>query len=148
VTFTWHLVGTGELQAAGDRAVYRAPVSVADASIEVVAQHGERTASVSVPVQVREDVASPGRAAGIPDPTPVDAPSEPWRSRIRGKTWEYNEGHRDYRAVAEDEPRRVRYLIHLFAKEVVLRNFGAPAEEELLERMIEVLTHLGDGRAR
>ncbi len=148
VEFTWRLDGPGELVPEGERALYRSASAPHESAIEVVACHEGRSASASVPVQVREDAAAPGRAAGIPDPVPIDAPSEPWRSRIRGTTWEYNEGHADYRAVAADEPRRVRYLIHLFAKEVVLRNFGAPLEEELLERMVEVLTHLGDGRAR
>lgn len=30
----------------------------------------------------------------------------------------------------------------------VLRNFGSSADADLLERMVEVLTHLGDARAR
>ncbi len=29
-----------------------------------------------------------------------------------------------------------------------MRNSGAPQEEGLLERVVKVITHLGDGRAR
>ena len=101
-----------------------------------------------VPVAVRDDAPLGGRQAGIPEPAAVDAPSETWRSRMQGLTWEFNAGHPDYRAAAADESRRIRYLIHLFAKEVVLRNFGSPGDGELLERMVEVLTHLGDARAK
>jgi hypothetical protein len=66
---------------------------------------------------------------------------------MRSGKWEFNSGHRDYQAVEANETRRVRYVVHLFAKEVVLRNFGRPAEGSLLERMVEVLTHLDAGRA-
>ncbi len=47
--------------------------------------------------------------------------------------------------MAEVEAQRLRYLIHLFAKEVVLRNSGRPGDGEVLERMVEVLTRLGAG---
>jgi hypothetical protein len=89
------------------------------------------------------------RTTGIPDPHPVSAPGEAWRSRIREGRWEYNESHRDYLAVCGVEARRLRYLIHLFAKEIVLRNFGTPGTGDVLERMVEVLTSLdAEGRAR
>ena len=146
--FAWELEGPGALEADGARAHYHSPSDPCDARIEVRARCEGREAQAEVSVAVREEAAPGGRQAGIPEPSPVDAPSEPWRSRIRGLVWEFNAGHPDYRQVAGDEPRRVRYLIHLFAKEVVLRNFGSPADGELLERMVEVLTHLGDARVR
>jgi hypothetical protein len=67
---------------------------------------------------------------------------------MRGDRWESNEGHRDYLAVRDDDSRRLRYLCHLFAKEVVLKNFGDPAHADLLERMVEILVHLGEPRGR
>jgi hypothetical protein len=37
-----------------------------------------------------------------------------------------------------DEPkRRFRYLVHLFATEIVRRNYGEPKDERLLERVME-----------
>ncbi len=132
----------------GTEVLYRAPDLEGDARIAVEATQGERSAIAEAAVQVRESSAAAERTIGIPEPQPVNAPSEDWRSRLIGSRWEYNEGHRDYLAVAGDESRRLRYLVHLFAKEVVLRNFGSPQEEPTLERMVEVLTHLGDGRAR
>ena len=148
LSYEWSLTGAGTLTTEEARARYRAPSEACEALIVVRARCGDRAAQAEIPVQVREETAAGGRQAGIPEPAAVDAPSEPWRSRIRGTTWEFNAGHPDYRAVADDEPRRVRYLIHLFAKEVVLRNFGAPTDAELLERLVEVLTHLGDVRVR
>ena len=89
-----------------------------------------------------------GVKSRIPEPTPVYAPAEDWRSRVRAGRWEYNEGHRDYCSVADNETRRLRYLVHLFAKEIVFRNFGGPGGDDLLERMVELLTHLGQNGPR
>ncbi len=148
VEFLWSLDGPGSLSSNGDEASYRAPDADAEAKIVVEAIQGELSASAEALVQVRESAAAAARTIGIPEPQPVNAPSEEWRSRLLGSRWEYNEGHRDYLAAAGDESRRLRYLVHLFAKEVVLKNFGSPQEEQTLERMVEVLTHLGDGRGR
>jgi len=85
---------------------------------------------------------------GIPRPEPLHRPTEDWRSRLRGATWEYNVAHRDYVAVRDDPRRRLQYLVHLFAKELVLRNFGSPGDGAVLEKMIEVLTHVDQPRMR
>ena len=42
----------------------------------------------------------------------------------------------------EEPRRRLRYRVHLFAKEMVLWNYGEPKDERLLERMVEVLTYV------
>jgi hypothetical protein len=146
-SFEWKLEGPGRLAASADEAVYVAPGEPGEARLTVVATEGSRSAAATARLEIRESIAST-RAPGIPEPQAVHAPSEPWRSRIRGERWEFNEGHRDYLAVRDDDARRLRYLCHLFAKEVVLKNFGDPAHAELLERMVEILTHLGEGRAR
>jgi hypothetical protein len=46
-----------------------------------------------------------------------------------------------------EDARHARYVANLFAKEVVLRNFGDPGAEYLLERMVEILTRLDQGRS-
>jgi hypothetical protein len=86
--------------------------------------------------------------AGVPDPEPVSAPGESWRSRIDAGRWQYNTAHPDYELVRGDERRRVRYLAHLFAKEIVLRNFADSPAADLLERMVQVLAHAGDPQRR
>lgn len=145
--FHWNLEGPGELSASGGDAVYVAPDTQADARLVVTAIGGECEASASARLEIRQTIAS-FRAPGIPEPQPINAPSDSWRSRMRGDRWEFNEGHRDYLAVRDDDGRRLRYLCHLFAKEVVLKNFGDPTGGELLERLVEVVTHLGDARGR
>ncbi|MEM6674025.1 MAG: ATP-binding protein [Planctomycetota bacterium] len=153
VSFSWRLEGPGNLAADGATARYTSPDLVtaeSEATVEVTAsEHREdgstgsaaATAALTLePPDVRE------RVQGIPEPRPVSAPGESWRSRVVAGRWEYNDAHRDFLAVADVEAQRLRYLIHLFAKEVVLRNFGGPGDAEVLERMVEVLTKIGARR--
>jgi len=145
VRFAWSLDGPGELVADGANAAYTAHDGADEeqrATITVHATQDDTVLSASAAVVVeRPDVTL--RLQGIPEPHPVSDPGATWRSRfVRGR-WEFNEAHRDFLAVAEVEAQRLRYLIHLFAKEVVLRNFGRPGDGEVLERMVEVLTRLG-----
>ena len=148
IEYSWSLEGPGTLHGSGSEALYRAPDVEGDARVLVEALQGDVLVAASAALQIREGASANPRVSGIPEPQPVYLPSESWRSRMHAERWEYNEAHRDYQAIADDETRRLRYLIHLFAKEVVLKNFGRPVDEELLERMVEVLTHIGDGRGR
>lgn len=148
VELRWRLEGPGSLSPDGTSAIYRATDAESEATVHVEALQGKTRLEAQALIQVQAGSERRDPATGIPEPQPVNAPSEPWRSRIRGDRWEYNEGHRDYQAVCGEESRRLRYLIHLFSKEVVLRNFGSPGEEGILERMVEILTHLGDGKAK
>ncbi|MEM6675047.1 MAG: hypothetical protein AAF726_19515, partial [Planctomycetota bacterium] len=150
VSYSWRLEGPGSLSVDGAIARFTSPDLVASeskATLEVTAtapdDEGTATAAASItlePPDVRE------RVQGIPEPRPVSAPDESWRSRVVAGRWEYNDAHRDFLAVADVESQRLRYLIHLFAKEVVLRNFGGPGDAEVLERMVEVLTKIGARR--
>ena len=49
-----------------------------------------------------------------------------------------NNAHRDFVFSARSKSLRLRYLVRLYAKELVLHNFvGLPADQ-LLERMVEL----------
>lgn len=154
VTFAWRLEGPGSLEADGAAARYASPdlvASEAEATIEVTATAapGDDGATLTATATARVTLEPPDvreRVQGIPEPQPVTAPGESWRSRVVAGRWEYNDAHRDFLAVADVEAQRLRYLIHLFAKEVVLRNFGGPGDAEVLERMVEVLTKIGARR--
>lgn len=152
VGFSWHLSGPGELQADGDRARYTAPdLDVAETSeplLRVFAVQGETQVSAEVPIHLQRGAAGDARTSGIPEPHPVSAPGETWRSRLVDGRWEYNAEHRDCLEASETEARRLRYLVNLFAKEIVLKNFGSPGDTEVLERMVEVLTYLDKGAKR
>ena len=82
-----------------------------------------------------------GAFQGIPEPEFVQAPSGSWRSRLVDFRWQVNEAHEDFIALRSDAKARLRYLLTLFAKEVVQRSFASPGSDELLERLVEVLAH-------
>jgi hypothetical protein len=145
VEFEWSLEGAGALAADATTATWTAPFERESATVRVRARQDERTAEATAELRVSEQLEPPDVGdQGVPDPQPVHEPSGPWRSRVLDGRWEYNTGHRDYQAVRDDPKRRLRYLVHLFAKEVVQRNFGAPQDGEILEHMVEVLTHVGE----
>ncbi len=140
--FGWRLEGPGELVAKGDDARYTAPSGPAHAALHVVVHAGTHRAEATAEIETSLELLGREKVGGIPEPRPIHAPGESWRSRLRAEVWEYNESHPDYRAAAETDAGRLRYLIHLFAKEIVLRNFGRPGDGDLLERLVQVLTHL------
>ncbi len=146
IEWSWRLEGHGDLEWHRSEARYSSGVEPGTARIVVRATSGNAAAEATIPVEVLAELAGAERAAGIPEPAAVYAPTEAWRSRLHGPAWEFNSGHRDYLAVEDVEARRLRYLVHLFAKEVVLKNFGSPGDSHLLERMVEVLTHLDTDR--
>jgi len=48
-----------------------------------------------------------------------------------------NNGHRDF-VFAKNRALQLRYLVRLYVKELVLKNFTGVPPEQLLERMIEL----------
>jgi hypothetical protein len=77
---------------------------------------------------------------GLPGYTFESAPGDSWRSRydmIRNVIV-INNGHRDFVYVARTRALKLRYLIRLYAKELVLRNFVGLPPDQLLERMVEL----------
>jgi Histidine kinase-, DNA gyrase B-, and HSP90-like ATPase len=77
---------------------------------------------------------------GLPGYTFERAPGESWRSRFDAARHVIvvNNGHRDFVYASRNKSLKLRYLVRLYSKELVLRNFvGLPAEQ-LLERMIEL----------
>jgi hypothetical protein len=147
VTWSWRLDGEGHLDWSDNEATFTAPASSGEAQIEVTVRQDRLQASAVATAHFSEELAGREKVSGIPEPEPVSAPNEPWRSRLVGDRWQFNTGHRDYMTASRNERQRLLYLIHLLAKEVVLRNFGGPGEDVLLERMVEVLTHLSEVRA-
>ena len=79
-------------------------------------------------------------AQGLPGYTFERAAGESWRSRfdLARNLIVINNGHRDFVFSSRTKMLKLRYLIRLYAKELVLRNFvGLPADQ-LLERMVEL----------
>ena len=137
--------GNGSMVSRGPNVQFTAASELGDVRIGVVAIAGEREVSGEAEIEVAPKLQGDSPDAGVPEPSRVYDVEGDWRSRMSGRVWEYNAAHPDYRAVSEDSRSRLRYLTHLFAKEIVLRNYGEPSDEKMLERMVEVLTHIRRG---
>lgn len=77
---------------------------------------------------------------GLPGYTFERAAGESWRSRFDAtrNVIVVNSGHRDFVYASRNKSLKLRYLVRLYAKELILRNFvGLPADQ-LLERMVEL----------
>src|SRR5207249_11949908 len=76
----------------------------------------------------------------VPGYTFERAPAESWRSKFDAvrHVIVVNNGNRDFVYASRNKSLKQRYLVRLYAKELVLRNFvGLPADQ-LLERMVEL----------
>jgi len=49
-----------------------------------------------------------------------------------------NSGHRDFVFATRSRALQLRYLVRLYVKELVLKNFVGLSADQLLERMIEL----------
>lgn len=79
-------------------------------------------------------------SSGLPGYPFESVPGESWRSRF-DSTWNIivvNNGHRDFVYAAQNKSLNIRYLIRLYTKELVLKNFVGLPPDQLLERMVEL----------
>jgi hypothetical protein len=77
---------------------------------------------------------------GLPGYTFERAAGELWRCRFDTKRniIVVNSGHRDFVFATRNRALQLRYLVRLYVKELVLKNFAGLAADQLLERMIEL----------
>jgi hypothetical protein len=77
---------------------------------------------------------------GLPGYTYNHCPGELWRSKYDSERGIIiiNSGHADFLFASKNNPRKLRYITKLYAKELVLVNFPEADREKLLERMIEL----------
>lgn len=145
--FQWTLLeGGGSLERSTDQVVtYAAPPEPGLTRIGVRARQRDVLCEAEAIVTVTHELArqlgaSTTGAQGLPDYTYERAPGEAWRSRFdTGRNVIIvNSGHRDFVFATRQRALKLRYLVRLYAKEMVLRNFvGLPADQ-LLERMVEL----------
>jgi hypothetical protein len=82
----------------------------------------------------------PASRRGLPGYTLQHAPGKLWRSRYDAEhnVIVVNSGHRDYVYAARKRALKLRYLVRLYAKEMVRKNFPGAPVDEMLERLIEL----------
>jgi hypothetical protein len=79
-------------------------------------------------------------ARGLPGYTFERAAGELWRSRFDANRnlIVVNSGHRDFVFATRSRVIQLRYLVRLYVKELVLKNFPGMQPEQIADRMIEL----------
>ena len=144
----WRLVEGGGSLAADDREVVRftAPDQLGLAVVHATATQADIECSAEATVTVAESIGEQldnsqhAGGRGIPDYTFCHASGELWRSRYDAEhnLIVVNNGHSDYRYAEQKRARQLRYILRLYAKELVLSNFAGYDPDQMLERMIEL----------
>ena len=147
LTFTWELVdGEGSLQGVSDQEIeYRAPGVPGLARLKVTVTQRDVTVTAEALVTVTDSLDSAMTPAvvntrGLPGYTFERAAGELWRCRFdtERNIIVVNSGHRDFVFATRNRALQLRYLVRLYVKELVLKNFTGLPADQLLERMIEL----------
>jgi hypothetical protein len=147
LVFVWEIVeGGGALEHRHDQvATFIAPADPGLARLKVtVSQNDIERSAEALITMTRELLSQVGttmvESQGLPGYTFESAPGDSWRSRYdtNRNVIVINNGHRDFVYVARIKTLKLRYLIRLYAKELVLKNFVGLPPDQLLERMVEL----------
>ncbi len=151
--FTWEIVeGSGALSSTSSQEVsFQAPPSPGLVRLSVaVSQHDVRSsAEALITITDSLDAAMDQavvNARGLPGYTFERAAGELWRSRFDAERnlIVVNNGHRDFVFATRSRAVQLRYLVRLYVKELVLKNFAGVPAEQLAERMVELSLYVED----
>ncbi len=147
VEYAWRIAqGAGRIEnETAEYAAFHAPEEPALVRIAVAARQGETVCEAEALVTVTDSLLpetkerAPG-GHGLPGYTLEHAPGRLWRSRYDAEqnVIVVNSGHRDYAFASRAKALKLRYLVRLYAKEMVRKNFPGLRGEELLDRLIEL----------
>jgi Histidine kinase-, DNA gyrase B-, and HSP90-like ATPase len=147
LTFVWGIAeGSGTLSSTSDQEVsFEAPSSPGLVRLTVtVSQRSVRCSAEALVTVAGNLVAAISPAVvngrGLPGYTFEHAAGELWRSRYDAERnlIVVNNGHRDFVFAMRSRALQLRYLVRLYVKELVLKNFAGLPAEQLAERMIEL----------
>jgi hypothetical protein len=147
LTFAWEVIeGGGALEHRHDQvATFSAPAEPGLVRVKVMVSQNDIERSAEALITVTHELLSQVgttvvASQGLPGYTFESAPGDSWRSRFdtSRNVIVINNGHRDFVYVARSRTLKLRYLIRLYAKELVLKNFVGLPPDQLLERMVEL----------
>jgi hypothetical protein len=153
LTFIWELTeGEGTLGGLTNQEVeYRAPAAPGLARLRVAVTQRETTVTAEALITVTDSLESAVAPAvvntrGLPGYTFERAAGELWRCRFdtERNVIVVNSGHRDFVFATRNRALQLRYLVRLYVKELVLKNFAGLPADQLLERMIELSLYAED----
>ena len=145
--FSWEIVeGGGSLASTVDQELeYRAPSTPGLARLKILVRQHKVTCTAEALLTITDSLESSMsetvvNTRGLPGYTFERATGELWRSRfdLERNLIIVNSGHRDFVFATKNRALQLRYLVRLYVKELVLRNFAGVSQEQLLERMIEL----------
>ena len=145
--FAWRLIeGMGGLTGVNDQAaIFHASGEPGVTRVEVQVRQGDTVAAAEAVVTVTEELLATFdqatvAAQGLPGYSFERAAGELWRSRfdVARNLILVNNGHRDFVFASRSKALKLRYLVRLYAKELIIRNFAGMPTEQLLDRMIEL----------
>src|SRR5258706_472858 len=145
--FAWELTeGEGSLQGVTDQEVeYRAPAVPGLARLKVTVSQREVSAMAEALITVTDSLETAMTPAvvntrGLPGYAFERAAGELWRCRFDAERniIVVNSGHRDFVFATRNRALQLRYLVRLYVKGLVLKNFAGWPADQLLERMIEL----------
>ena len=147
LTFHWELIeGDGTLLGVANQEVsYGAPAVPGLARLKVTVTQRDVICAAEALITVTDSLETGMAPAavntrGLPGYTFERAPGELWRCRfdVERNIIVVNSGHRDFVFATRNRALQLRYLVRLYVKELVLKNFAGLPAEQLLERMIEL----------
>jgi hypothetical protein len=147
LSFAWEITeGEGTLQGGSDQEVeYRAPGVPGLARLKVTVTQRDVTVAAEALITVTDSLEGAMTPAvvntrGLPGYTFERAAGELWRCRFDAERniIVVNSGHRDFVFATRNRALQLRYLVRLYVKELVLKNFAGLPADQLLERMIEL----------
>ena len=147
LTFLWELLeGGGELEGTTNQELhFRAPGVPGLTRVQVTVSQRDAHVSGEALVTVTDSLESAMTPAaantrGLPGYTFERAAGELWRCRFDNERniIVVNSGHRDFVFATRNRALQLRYLVRLYVKELVLKNFAGLSPDQLLERMVEL----------
>jgi len=147
LTFSWEVVeGSGALDRRYDQvANFLAPAEPGLARVRVTVCQGDIERSGEALITVTHELlpqvgTTMVESSGLPGYTFESAPGDSWRSKFDStrNIIVVNNGHRDFVYAARNKSLKLRYLVRLYCKELVLKNFVGSPPDQLLERMVEL----------
>jgi hypothetical protein len=147
LTFVWEIKeGGGTLSSTSDQEIsFEAPDSPVLVRLSVTVSQREMSCTAEALITVTDSLdisISPSivNARGLPGYTFERAAGELWRSRFDANRnlIVVNSGHRDFVFATRSRVLQLRYLVRLYVKELVLKNFAGMQPEQIADRMIEL----------
>jgi len=152
--YEWSIIeGNGQLdKKEGEFVIFNASTEPGLCKLKVIVRQQENVCEAESIITIVDSLlkAPVGSAEflkkGLPSYTLESAAGQTWRSRFDGKNniIIINSGHRDFIYAGRERMRKLRYILRLFAKELVLHNFVGEPPEQLLEHLLELSMYTED----